>query len=506
MNNDKKEFVMSAKSVLHTEAGMPSIPVESGGEFVLPDYMPKVQKVLRIEANATPPSKYIGARDAQMSGSVLHTLIYLGEDGEVGATVLPSKYEFSVPLDSSDMSPAVVVTLEVDSVNYRLNGPRKLNIRTRLRAKPMIFSAEDVPDIENAMTDKVHKLYGEAESVNTCVTGQSDITVSDTVQTNKNKDSHLIWCGSTAAVSDIRVMDGGISVRGDVIVKIILSAEGVPEVYSKKIPFEEFISAEISHDAFAVCMARVISTEAAKNSEDEVMVDVTVALEAICDMPCTIPVLKDAFFEKCNDRAEYREVTALKHILSRSGVYNVSASAQSAGAQSVIDTSGKAVLDEIDSFSGKLIASGRCLINCICKNDDGTISASDFSLPFRIEQDCQADDIMAFADASLANVRTRVNGGNIEFDMDIALSTRVVKPEKHTVLSGFECDGEAPLQGNAYPLAIVFGNGESLWSIAKKYRVDPMSIAEANMLEISEGELDDPEKMAKARSLMLEFK
>ncbi len=57
MNSEKKEFVMSAKNILQTEVNMQSILAESNGDFVLPDYMPKVQKVLRLCAHATPPTK-----------------------------------------------------------------------------------------------------------------------------------------------------------------------------------------------------------------------------------------------------------------------------------------------------------------------------------------------------------------------------------------------------------------------------------------------------------------
>ena len=94
--NEKKELTPGTQT-MQQPAAVSSPLFESGGEFVLPDYLPKVQKVLRLEANALPPTRYMSGSEAQMSGSVLHTLIYLGEDGEMSAAVLPSKYEFTVP-------------------------------------------------------------------------------------------------------------------------------------------------------------------------------------------------------------------------------------------------------------------------------------------------------------------------------------------------------------------------------------------------------------------------
>ena len=97
--NEKKELTPGTQT-MQQAAAVSSPLFESGGEFVLPDYLPKVQKVLRLEANALPPTRYMSGSEAQMSGSVLHTLIYLGEDGEMSAAVLPSKYEFTVPTSS----------------------------------------------------------------------------------------------------------------------------------------------------------------------------------------------------------------------------------------------------------------------------------------------------------------------------------------------------------------------------------------------------------------------
>ena len=122
--SEKKEFALPAEQILQTASGGGNILFESGGEFVLPDYLPKVQKVLRLEANVLPPAKYMSGSEAQMSGSVLHSLIYLGEDGETSATVLPSKYEFSIPT-AGLASPEVEASVLVDSLTYRLSAPRK---------------------------------------------------------------------------------------------------------------------------------------------------------------------------------------------------------------------------------------------------------------------------------------------------------------------------------------------------------------------------------------------
>ena len=60
--NEKKELT-PGKQTMQQAAAVSSPLFESGGEFVLPDYLPKVQKVLRLEANALPPTRYMSGSE-----------------------------------------------------------------------------------------------------------------------------------------------------------------------------------------------------------------------------------------------------------------------------------------------------------------------------------------------------------------------------------------------------------------------------------------------------------
>ena len=77
---------------------------ESGGEFVLPDYLPKVQKVLRLEADVLPPARYMSGSEAQMSGNVLHTLLYLGG---ISAPYYHEEYDLLSP-NYDEMRPRIL--------------------------------------------------------------------------------------------------------------------------------------------------------------------------------------------------------------------------------------------------------------------------------------------------------------------------------------------------------------------------------------------------------------
>ncbi len=507
---DKKEFVIDAKNSVQTEKKLPSQLVECTGDFVLPDYMPKVQKVLRIEARALPPTRYVSANSVQMSGDVLHTLIYLGEDGESGATVLPAKYEFSIPIDTLS-SPTVTACVQVEGLSYRITAPRKLNIHTRLSAKPSCFEREDVTPTIIPKDAEINKLFGEISGLKTTVLHSIDAEVSDRIEIGSAKEARLLWCGATAAITDARVTEGGVSIRGEIFAKVLSDSDGEIKMYTKKMPFDELLEGEVNRGSAVNAVAHVISTEAVKESENEASLDISFYIEATVDEPVTVAVLKDAFSSEVPVENTSRDVINTRLVMSKSGIYTVGASIAkaAAGAEAatlVTDTSGKAVVEEISAENGHLTVSGRCELSSIFAEENGLFSA-DYGVPFTVSVDCEnTDGIKADAVANLLNARVRTEGEMLVCDIDIALALRAVKESTERVLSAVDCTSKEKYKSSTYPLCLIYPNGESLWELAKKYHVNPVSLASVNSLDISESEYANREAMAGQKLLMLELK
>ena len=511
--SDKKEFVLPAKGTVQVEQGGGSIFLESGGEFILPEYMPKVQKVLRMEARVLPPSRYMGSGEAQMSGNVLHSLLYIGEEGEVSATVLPAKYEFSIPFAAGVNPPIVSAAVEVDSLSYRLSAPRKVNIRTRLRAKPRVIGSKDVTEKQLPIGEiaGLHKRSGEVPGIRTQLLRSADITVSDAIDIGGAGEARPIWCGSTAAVTDVRAADGGVSVRGDVYVKVLLDDGGKPKMVAGKFPFEEFLDGDVQKGASATAIARVVSTEASKEQAGEVLVDVVLTVEAFADSPCRIDVVEDAFCTLSEGTVEYRTIPTARLLLNRSGVYTASGSvpkntAGAAGLTSVLDTSGEATVEEAVLSGGRLTVSGRCALNTIYASEGGETASAEYTVPFKVFIDCETPDgAEAAVTASLVSVRTRPDGENLVCDMDIAVSARAVAHGEATVVDSMDFTAAKVFKKPAYPLCLIYPRGESLWTVAKKYHVSPAVLAKVNALSVDEKEYANADALAETNVLMLEM-
>ena len=472
--NDKKEFVLSAKSAVPFEESGGNIFLESGGEFTLPDYMPKVQKVLRVESRVLPPSRYIGAGEAQFSGNVLHTLMYVSEEGELHATILPSKYECTVPFTASGETPSISAQIVVDQLSYRLGAPRKISIRTRLRAKPRILGMRDLAEKQLPVGEitGLHKLICKVDGIRTQILRSPDVALSDTVTIGGGAEARPIWCGSTAAVQDVRVADGGVHVRGEVCTKVLLDNGGKTQMIMKKLPFEEFLDGEVQKGASATAFAYVVSTEAGKEQEDELLLNVALLLEAAVDTPCRIDAVQDAFCELSEGKVAYRSLSTRRLLCNRSAVYTVGGSVNKAsigagGISAVLDTSGEAVVEEAVPSGGRLTVHGRCGLNSVFLTEEGEYASAEYAVPFTLAIDCETpESAAANVRASLLAARVRVDGDSLVCDMDLAVSARVTAEEECTVVETIDFSAPKVYPKSDYPLCLIYPRGELLYESA----------------------------------------
>lgn len=506
-NSDKKEFVLTKQNFVQSEKAAQNIFFESSGEYVLPDYMPKVEKLLRAESKILPPSRYMSGSGVQMSGNMLHSLIYVGDEGEISATVLPSKYEFTVPYEDGKTPDAVLASPVIDSANCRPSAPRKVTVRSKMRAVPRVVYEEDItPSVPS--DEGFYTLSGELDTVNVKTLRADNVSISETVELDIPEEARLVWCGANAAVTDVRTGEGGVQVRGEIYVKLLSANGAEAKMHTKRIPFDEYLDGELPRKSVATANAYVISTEAGR-ADGGAIVDIVLTIESAVYSQCKTSAVFDAYSEKIEVETEYRKVPVSRLLLCRSSVYNLSGSLPKnilSGYSEMLDATGASYVDEIVCENGKTAVSGRNCLQFIFKTADGAYSSAEHSLPFKVVLDCESKNAAdCAATAALVAVRTRADGESIVCDIEMALSIRVIEKSECDVVKKVDTSGAKPCAKSNYPLCLIYPQGESLWSLAKKYNVSPEKLAKVNSLNIEKSKYTSPEAISEKKILMLQF-
>ena len=111
-----------------------SVSVDAGGDFELPEHMPEIDKLIKVDLRPSATSEFISGGGAQIGGGIEYSAIYAGSDGEIYCVTFPDEYSVAVPFDDGGVTPGtdkITVSARVcpDNIVSRVSGSSRINIK-----------------------------------------------------------------------------------------------------------------------------------------------------------------------------------------------------------------------------------------------------------------------------------------------------------------------------------------------------------------------------------------
>ena len=481
---------------------------ECTGEFTLPDYLPEIRKIIKIDSKAIPSGKFIGGSKAEFAGIVAYTVIYSDSDGKLAATSLSSEYEFSSNLPQNEISDmAVVACTGIENTVCRLSGPRKLTLRSTLKSRIHIYAR----CVVNEITDDSANLESLTENVLTCRTicaASEEFNLLDEYEIDGiSSDSlHVNYVLAELLVREARCGSDCINCRGDALIKCNCSCEdGEPFTVTKKIPFERSLNADgaMNSDScisYGRCNSASVSISENGAGGSILNFDISAELEGECVRNENTGIICDLYSTEYECSAVYKDVAFIESLGTAMGNYSIDAQRPKTedefDVSSIIDSFGKAEVKEVFQKDGRVYVVGECKIELLTSSSHGDIceySNSPLVIPFKIEPDLRITSDSARFDchAELVSSRGRLDGSTIGADAEVFVTLRATKTVTKRLIDNVTLNEGEKKEKCADKITVVYPeSSDTLFSIAKKYKVGYKELAELNGLP--EGSIDAP--------------
>lgn len=497
MKEDKKSTRVQATVCDRT------VVTELGTDFSLPDYQPEIKRLLRIRATVSPPDKYVGAGNAEFSGTVDYNILYAGNDGSLYCASQTGEYQFALPVELTadfEINDGLIcdVATVPDVTVGRVAAPRQLSVKCRLRSRVRMYGTRTLEEnVGGAAEDSLERLVGSTECARVFVGTSDALRLADEIVCDTQAENlRVISADGQVFVSEAGAGSGCVNCRGEVALKLLCCKEGSgepPYLQARRIPFSGSVpvdGAEVNCDccAHGICTDLQITVE-----EGRILCEVAVRLEAHAQRNECISYTKDLYSTTlCGENCyETVELPIACKCINGNFSLNTMLSMADAGIgadQSVIDLTLTPMVTELTQERGKYVLVGRCRAQAIvCSESD--VAAQEFEIPFRYEAD-GGDDAVTDYDVSVTPVscRARADGERIGVDaeLSVSLSTRGSTEARILKEASF---GEAFVRPNATHTVCYPAREDTLWSVAKRYHRAVADIARVNPL--SEGAAAD---------------
>ena len=474
-----------------------SVMTELASDFSLPDYQPEIKRLLRITATVSPADQYIGAGNAELSGTVDYHILYAGNDGELYCANQTGDYRFSCPIemkDRFDLGDGILCDCETvaETPVGRVMAPRRLSLKCRLRSRVRMYGTRPLEEHIGAGASGacLQRLKKSASCARVFVGTSEAITLGDEILCDVSGENlRVISAESCVFVNEAEAGSGCVNCRGEAILKLLTVAEGaeaLPAAQIRKIPF----SASVPVDGAEVnceCIASGVCGDLNVTVEDgRILCELAIRLKARAQRNEEIEYTCDLYATNAQSECRYESIRIPQAVICASGNVSVNTvlTLEEAGLRrdaSIVDLSLTPHGLNTECENGRYTVTGRLRALAILHNGE-EYGAQEFEFPFRYEMEGDAKEI-SDDDLTVTPIfcRARMDGERISVDAELAVAFAARSANTHSVLAEATMGEAMSVCGACYTICYP-SREDTLWSVAKRYHRAVSDVAQMNPL------------------------
>ena len=511
-----KEFV--AQRVLNLEGG------QSSGEYVLPDYLGDVKKVLFTKAYATPAGKYKNGDVLDVVGVVCYDIVYVDSEDKITPLSFTTDYELSFRINDESYVDAAV-SCHVGNFSVRPMGPRRFSAKAALECECLLWEAREyVVDGDTFSNDGAISRCKNVGVVTGAYAAGDEREFAEEISRIEGAivdEVEVLYCDVECKNISATASEAGAEVKADVVLSLLIKCAGeAPYAAERVLNFASTVSSDAFEDEMSLrASVDVLSKRAEVNPEaDGVSVVASVILIAsVCGVGnVPLRLVSDCSSTVCECDVERRDYAYTEHIGARSADERVSfeMSREATGlgdARNILFASceprlsSAAVEDNGVKIEAVLRFSG---IACEV-NEDGTIAYSpikiDVPYAHKVNYDLQIPEkAKARVYLSATSARIDIDGESVRPACSLGIYSSVECDKSERCVSASRLGAQYPEADQSLVRVYYPEAGESLFDVAKRFHTSPHLIANDNELtaEVFAAK-DSPDGLSSVKYLLI---
>ncbi len=473
-------------------------------DVIVPDIKPDILKILQVSNEVVINRKEVQNDRIFVGGIVRMNVLYTPDNGILGSLkAISTQQEFNHSMDISGIIPGMelFIDAEAEPAEYTLVNSRKLSIRNKISLSARLINTTEL-DIATGV-DEASAIETKCKSINIynpCIDAVRDIIIRERLEVPQGKSAicEVLKISSRPSAIELKTLDGKAMTKGELKVCTLYCSDDdntAPEVMEHTIPFSEILEIDglrEGMDGEADYTLKDLYFEVCQDSDGDkkiLSLEATIEVEVRAFDVIDFNAIEDAY-SLCHPVELKKTSYTVEQLLASNQAQAtikepVSVPDYLPEVHRLCDCSAKPWIENVSANKDRVTVSG--YINCsfLYLSEDSVSPASCFShiLPFtqHFEVMGATSNSVCEAKADMEHISCTISSGKgLEVRAIVMVSVKVVEPTSVELVSEIICNDEELLPKTPSISVYFVQKGDSLWSIAKKYRTSPDAILAAN--------------------------
>lgn len=465
-------------------------PVE--GEVIVPDYYPGIMRVVKTEAIPYIRSKEIRESKVYIEGNVCFRVLYICESGKING------YSTAIPFSQNiDIKTDTIISCFVEAktvyVNTRALNPQKLYFKANISVFADCIAETEQCVVKNSEESKnVFMQTDSIETFNVVCETQKPLRLTDDISVDSKNVNTILRYDSYIIETERKSVNGKIIVKGDLVLKILYTENETSEIltsthknsFSHILEMKDIDESCIFDIGYNISDMSVSLLSNSSETSSEITFDAEIFVTAVAYKNKKQTVCLDAFSTDKELDISTSEMIA-QNICNVKKEISVRQSADIGEYTKVHDISVLPEIENADYYTenGSMNIKGSMVCTVFFTDTEGDFTTCERKIPFELQMPVKSGGAAAISKCIInleACAFVEKDGSSIEIRMDaVCVGTVSVLNQKCVVTNAEITD--SPVQQRNSGITIYYADkNENVFSIAKRYSVDPQILKTVN--------------------------
>jgi hypothetical protein len=473
------------EAVVYREFAYQTRRTQETAECVVPDTDADIEKIVTVQSAVLLKSKDLSARGVLVSGELSASVLYIGE-GQGRLSALRLRKPFTMEFEAEGLASETMaqIALRLQGADLRLINPRKISLLFDVEGELSCYGSEKLPT-EVRIPEDTPGLHARTESRSVsflnAVCEKSFAVNEQFVFPAEPVPERLCAERARLTVTDCQLLGSKMIVKGSLILSVCaLAEEGDRPLFADfEAPFSQIV--DVGAERMEASRVRPEITGSyfdlvdTINGQKALDVEVHAVLQLVCCESREISCVTDAYSNLMPAQLKSRTRELLpdysvrtKRLCARERVGLMENCAE------LVRTFPS--VSRLTAEGGKLSAA--VALDFLYRNEEGKLSACRRTL--NLSADTEEDQLQILSLGQL-EAETVPDGESVDCTLTLELDCLDRRKESFTTVEGVILDEDrAYAQGSLPSLTLIRREGESLWTLAKKYHSSEEKIRELN--------------------------